>query len=106
MPSLSFKIGNSSKEFLAFSLITIVSILLSIVSYSILPALIPLIIIGLYISIVDLRLFYYLLVGLIAISTELELPGGIGMDFPGEPLMIFITAVSYTHLTLPTIYSV
>ena len=99
MPSLSFKIGNSSKEFLAFSLITIVSILLSIVSYSILPALIPLIIIGLYISIVDLRLFYYLLVGLIAISTELELPGGIGMDFPGEPLMIFIT-VTYLILVL------
>jgi O-antigen ligase len=95
MPSLSFKIGSSSKEFLAFSLITIISILLSVVTYSVLPAVIPLIIIGLYISIVDLRLFYYLLVGLLAISTELELPGGIGMDFPGEPIMIFITVVYF-----------
>ena len=98
MPSLSFKIGNSSRELLGFSLITIISLLLAVISYSIIPALIPLLLIGLYISIVDLRLFYYLLIGLLAISTELLLPGGIGLDFPSEPIMIFLTATYFVLL--------
>jgi O-antigen ligase len=91
MLSDALSIGKTSKVFWAFSLVTIISLLLSVISYSILPAIIPLAIAGLYISIVDLRLFYYLLIGLLAISTEIDLPGGIGLDFPGEPLMIFIT---------------
>ena len=88
-------IEKTPKVFWAFSLITIASLLLSVVTYSVLPAIIPLAIIGLYISIVDLRLVYYLLIGLLAISTELELPGGIGLDFPAEPLMLFITAAYF-----------
>lgn len=89
----------TSKVFWAYSLITIVCLLASVVSYSILPAIIPLAIAGLYVSIIDLRLVYFLLVGLLAISTELELPGGLGLDFPAEPIMLFITA-SYFFLLL------
>ncbi len=99
MLSSALHIGSDTKAFWGFSILTISSVLLSVISYSVYPMVIPLAIIGLYISIVDLRLFYFLLIGLLAISTELDLPGGIGLDFPGEPLMIFIT-VMYVFIAL------
>lgn len=39
------------------------------------------------------KLIYLSLFGLIPFSTEVNLPGGIGLDFPGEPLMIAVTGL-------------
>ena len=76
-----------------FSIITVISIIASILSYSILPGAIPLVLLGIYVAIVDLRLIYFALIALLAISTEVDLPGGVGTDLPAEPLMLFITGV-------------
>jgi len=44
-------------------------------------------------SILNPKLIYYLLFALIPFSTEINLPGGIGLDFPGEPLMLVYTGL-------------
>lgn len=41
-----------------------------------------------WMAVVDLRLLYWLLIGVIPFSTEVNLPGGFGTDLPTEPLII------------------
>jgi len=46
-----------------------------------------------YITIVDFRKVFYLLLIALPLSTEVELPGGFGTDLPSEPLMLLLTGV-------------
>lgn len=46
-----------------------------------------------YITIVDFRKVFYLLLIMLPLSTEIELPGGFGTDLPSEPLMLLLTGV-------------
>ncbi|MEL7120550.1 MAG: hypothetical protein AAFO07_13950 [Bacteroidota bacterium] len=48
----------------------------------------PLAFLLVYVTIVDFRKVYYLLLVSIPISTEFYFPGGFGTDLPTEPLMI------------------
>ena len=46
-----------------------------------------------YITIVDFRKVFYLLLIMLPLSTEVELPGGFATDLPSEPLMLLLTGV-------------
>jgi len=41
------------------------------------------------------KLVYFSLFALIPFSTEIKLPGGLGLDFPGEPLMLVFTGLVF-----------
>lgn len=84
--------------FWGFTAISLVSILIATLNYSIFPLFIPVAIIGLYIAILDLKFVYLCLIGILAFSTEVNLPGGIGTDLPGEPIMIFLTGIYFLLL--------
>ncbi|MBK8554578.1 MAG: hypothetical protein IPL65_01845 [Lewinellaceae bacterium] len=45
-------------------------------------------------ALVDFQQIYFLMLGCIPISIEMELPGGLGTDLPSEPLMWLLTLSS------------
>jgi O-antigen ligase len=51
-----------------------------------------------WLAIVDFRKLFYLLMGCIPFSTEVELPGGFGTDLPTEPLMLGLLGVGFLFL--------
>lgn len=61
--------------------------------YSILPIAIPIGLIGLYFAAVDVKFIFYTLISMLAFSTEIELPNGLGTELPGEPLMLLMTGL-------------
>lgn len=84
--------------FWGFSLIAIISIISSAMAQSILPMLVPILLMGIYVSVLDVKLVFLGLIAILSFSTEVSLPGGFGTDLPGEPLMIFVTAVYFILL--------
>jgi O-antigen ligase len=44
-----------------------------------------------WLTVVDIKKVYFLMLGTIPISTEVSLPGGLGTDFPSEQLMWLLT---------------
>ncbi len=74
--------------FLGLALTIIASILIGIVSQEYILFGLPVLYLGLYLAIVDFRKVFYLFLASIPLSTELELPGGFGTDFPAELLLI------------------
>lgn len=83
---------------LVFGLIIILCISSSVLMYSLFPMLIPIVILGAYLAIVDFRFIYFLLIFFLSLSKEFELPGGFGLDLPNEPIMIAITAIYFLLL--------
>jgi len=49
-----------------------------------------------WLTVVDFRRVYFLMLACIPLSIEMELPGGLGTDLPSEPLMWLLTLVSIT----------
>ena len=47
-----------------------------------------------WLAVVDFGRVYFLMLGCIPISTEVELPGGLSTDLPSEPLMWLLTVVT------------
>ncbi len=47
-----------------------------------------------FLTVVDFRRVFFLLMASIPLSTEVELPGGLGTDLPSEPLMWLMTLVA------------
>lgn len=61
---------------------------------------IPLLLIGAYISIVDFRKIFYLLLMTIPLSMETALPGGFATDLPSEPLMVVLMGIYFFYVLL------
>lgn len=72
----------------AWSLLVVGSILLAVVSEFYLLAGIPFVFLLFFLTVVDFRIIYFLLLAFIPLSTEFYLPGGIGTTLPTEPLMV------------------
>lgn len=51
-----------------------------------------------YISVVDFKKLFYLLFFMIPFTTEVELPGGVQLDLPGEPLTIGLMLIYGIYL--------
>ncbi len=69
-------------------------------------AVLPAVVLLVYVTILDYRKVFYLLLVCIPLSTELELPGGFGTDLPTEPLivglmLVFILQLAFRRSVLP-----
>lgn len=58
----------------------------------------PAVLLAGWLAATDFRRLYYLMLAAIPISTEIELPGGLGTDLPSEPLMWALTLVAAAWL--------
>jgi len=58
----------------------------------------PVLYLGAYLAIVDFRKIFYLLLATIPLSTEVNLPGGFGTDFPSELLVIVLMGIYSLYL--------
>ena len=79
--------------FWGFSGIAIIAIIASVLLDNIIPMALPIGLIGAYVTVVNTKLVFWGLIMALAFSTEVELPGGLGTDLPGEPLMLLLTAI-------------
>lgn len=93
----------SSEDWLlyAWALVVVASIVAAVVSYNYLFLGIPPFLLLIYLTIVDFKLIYLLLLFFIPLSTEFYFPNGFGTDLPTEPLMIGLTLVYLFHFLQP-----
>jgi O-antigen ligase len=89
----SFREKPANVLFAGFSIITLVALFAAIASGDWLPAALPLLVLLIFITIVDFRKTFYLLLFTIPLSTEIVFPGGFGTDLPTEPLMVGLMLV-------------
>ncbi len=90
---LSAPVGKS-----IFPLLVCLCALISIGTDHMIWMFIPLGILFVWISVVRLHWIYYLLLVSIPFSTEIELPGDLGTDFPDEPLMWWLFGLGSVFL--------
>jgi O-antigen ligase len=76
-----------------WSLLVVGSILLAVTTEVYLLAGLPLFALLIYVTLVDFKAIYFLLLASIPISTEYYLPGGLGTTLPTEPLMVGLMLV-------------
>ncbi len=76
--------------FLGFGAIICIAVAAVAATNNFLWLVVPAILLGLYQFVADFRPLYFVLWALIPISTELDLPGGFGLDFPDEPLILLL----------------
>ena len=90
----------SSTNFLivAFTIITVVSIFAGILSefYPLMGF--PAVVLFIYMTFVDFRKIFYLLLFFIPLSAEVALPGGFATDLPTEPMMIILMGVFLVYV--------
>lgn len=78
------------KWFFAFSIITCVSVFLTAATDHFEWLILPVVLLFTYQLASDFRPLFFLVWVFIPISTEVDLPGGFGIDFPDEPLIIVL----------------
>ncbi len=83
---------------LIYGAIVILSVLAAIATELYFLVAIPGFLLLMYVSIVDFKKIFFLLLLLLPLSTELNLPGGFGTDFPSEPLMLGLTLVYFIYV--------
>ncbi len=76
---------------LASGFFTLVCILLALFFNNPIPLLLPIGLAGSMLVIAHFKGLYFLLMSLLVLSIDLELPNGLGLDFPSEPLMLVFT---------------
>jgi O-antigen ligase len=84
---------SSNTLFYVFAFIIVSSCWLSAALESYFPLAIPALVILVYLTVVDFRSIFYLLLVCIPISTEFQFPNGLGTDLPTEPLIIGLMLV-------------
>ena len=86
--------GQPQRFFLAYAALMMLSLFTAIAGSWYFLAAIPAACIIVYLTIVDVRAVFTLLLICIPLSTELQLPNGLGLDLPTEPLMVGLMLVS------------
>ncbi len=79
--------------FYGFGLITLISVVSSIAFYSVIPILLPFVVLVAALTILDFKATFYLLLACIPISVDIDLVGGFATDLPTEPLMVGLMLV-------------
>jgi O-antigen ligase len=96
MKSLDLRIKSSEGWWLfGLSLLIVLTSILYILTQEILVWTLPTIVIATGLIILDYRWLIFMLFFSIPLSTEVELPGGFGTDFPSEILMWLLTGISF-----------
>ncbi|MBK9487615.1 MAG: hypothetical protein IPO07_01635 [Haliscomenobacter sp.] len=80
--------------FWGLALITLLSIWAGVALNFIYLAGLPLLVLAIYWTMMDIRTIYFLLMACIPLSTEVVLPNGFGTDLPDEALIIGLFLVS------------
>lgn len=96
--SVKHALSSTTVLFIGLTLVIIASILLGVITEEYLLFGLPVVYLGVYLAIVDFRKIFYLLLASIPLSTELELPGGFGTDFPAELLLIGLMLIYFLYL--------
>ncbi len=76
-----------------WGLLILLSLLVAVISETYVLAGLPLLVLVIFIAVVDFKKLFFLLLALIPLSTEVNLPGGFGTDIPTEPLMLGLMLV-------------
>lgn len=84
--------------FAGFSFLTLCVLLIALLSDQWLMAGLPLLALLVFITIVDFRKTFYLLLFSIPLSTEVVFPGGFGTDLPTEPLIVGLMLVFLLYI--------
>lgn len=80
--------------FTAFSVLIVLSLLTGIAGAWYFLAAVPALALVIFLTVVDIKAVFTLLLICIPLSTELQLPNGLGLDLPTEPLMVGLMLVS------------
>lgn len=83
--------------FWIFAIILLSSVLLSIYIGNVAPVVLPILLIGVGIAVVNYKFYYYLLFFTLPLSVEYYF-GSLGTDLPTEPLMIIIAGIIFLYL--------
>lgn len=87
--------------FWTYGAIIACSILLGIATELYFLAGLPAFFLLVYLTIVDFRKVFYLLIATIPLSTEIVLPNGFGTDLPSEPLIVGLMLVFLVYMAQP-----
>lgn len=99
MPNNSFSPDAQARQiFKGFGAIVLLSVLLGIATETYALFGIPIALAVVYVTILDFRKLFYLLLICIPLSMEVLLPGGFGTDLPGEPLIIGLLLIYIVYL--------
>ncbi|UOQ67715.1 O-antigen ligase family protein [Hymenobacter volaticus] len=82
--------NSDQRLFMAFVVVVLVAGVGTIASDSIGWLALPAAVLGAAVLLIDWRWVYYLLLGTLAFSREVQLPAGLSMDVPSEPLMLVL----------------
>ncbi len=89
------KSGDQQQQmYYGFAAITLISLFVGIIGSWYFMVGIPAFLLLLFVSIVDFRKVFYLLIACIPLSTEFHLPNGFGTDLPTEPLMVGLMLIA------------
>ena len=80
---------------IGFAAVTVVSLLAAVAVQSPFPAAIPAALLLVYVTVVDFRSLFFLLLACIPISFEYQFPNGFGTDLPTEPLIVGLMLVYF-----------
>lgn len=80
--------------FTTFSVLIVLSLLTGIAGAWYFLAAVPALVLVIFLTLVDIRAVFTLLLICIPLSTELQLTNGLGLDLPTEPLMVGLMLVS------------
>ncbi len=89
---------HSIRIFQAFGLLILGSLFVGLATETYFLAGLPVLVIFAYISIVDFRKLFFILLGLLPLSTEVALPGGFATDFPSELFMVALMFFYMAHV--------
>ena len=81
-----------------YALIVALSVLVAAASELYFLAIIPAVLLLVYVSIIDFRNVFFLLLLMLPLSMEVDLPGGFSTDFPAELLMVGLTLVYFLYV--------
>jgi O-antigen ligase len=81
-----------------YGLVVLLCVFGAVILDSPFPLAVPPFLLLLYISVVDFRQIFWMLIFCLPLSTEYYLPNGFGTDLPTEPLMIGLTGIGLLYL--------
>lgn len=81
-----------------FGILVVLSLFAALASEYYFLAGIPVVALIGFLTVVDFKVVYYLLLASLPLSMEVNLPGGFGTDLPSEPLMLLMMGVTFFYV--------
>lgn len=95
---INWDLSKPAGQFSWFAILCLTSLFIGVLSGQWLMAGIPAFILLVFLTLVDFRKVFYLLLICIPLSSEVHLPNGFGTDLPTEPLMVGIMLIYLLYL--------